>query len=119
MDRGAWHGVARVGHDLATKPPTLKALLTGSQEGQPHREARGERRHRAHGRHTDTRTCTGPREVTEGPSREPVLWLKQPLQASALHPQAGVKVSGLKEGDPGGAGPTRGLWLTHIRSILQ
>ena len=21
MDRGAWHGVARVGHDLATKPP--------------------------------------------------------------------------------------------------
>ena len=28
MDRGAWqdivHGVARVGHDLATKPPPLK-----------------------------------------------------------------------------------------------
>ena len=29
MDRGAWrarvHGVARVGHDLATKPPTMDA----------------------------------------------------------------------------------------------
>ena len=31
MDRGAWwalvHGVARVGHDLATKPPTIVALV--------------------------------------------------------------------------------------------
>ena len=30
MDRGAWqatvHGVARVGHDLATKPPPSKRL---------------------------------------------------------------------------------------------
>ena len=30
MDRGAWwatvHGVAKVGHDLATKPPVSKTL---------------------------------------------------------------------------------------------
>ena len=33
MDRGAWHGFARVGHDLATKPPppdTLKGFPGGS-----------------------------------------------------------------------------------------
>ena len=46
MDRGAWratvHGVARVGHDLATKPPPAGALLQrifstqGSNPGLPH-----------------------------------------------------------------------------------
>ena len=33
MDRGAWHGVTRVGHHLATKPPppdTLKGFPGGS-----------------------------------------------------------------------------------------
>jgi len=33
MDRGAWqatiHGVARVGHDLATKPPSLEMKYYG------------------------------------------------------------------------------------------
>ena len=40
MDRGAWqgtvHGVARVGHDIATKPPTLLSFwdfpLVGSDD---------------------------------------------------------------------------------------
>ena len=33
MDRGTWHGVTRVGHDLATKPPPpeiLKSFPGGS-----------------------------------------------------------------------------------------
>ena len=35
MDRGAWqatvHGVARVGHDLVTKPPRTNKFLLGKE----------------------------------------------------------------------------------------
>ena len=27
MNRGAWHGVSRVGHNLATKPPPLSKFI--------------------------------------------------------------------------------------------
>ena len=89
MHSGAWHGVTRVRHDLLTKPPTLKVLLTGSQEGRPHGEVLG-----LTGCTQDLHMHGAPESPRGTKKAATVPWLHPPLQASALHPEAGVKAGG-------------------------
>ena len=66
-----------------------------------------------------TCTCMGPRKSTgvQAGSHGPPAPPASPSQRSA--PGGGRQGRRLREGDPGGAGPTRGLWLTHVRSTFQ
>ena len=88
MDSGAWHRVTRVGHDLPTKPPTLKALMTGPGGSASWGGAGPHRLHTGPARAWAPESPRGSKQAATVPRLHP------PLQASALPPEAGVKAGG-------------------------